>query len=136
MPITALYAGLLAPIFVFLSIRVITTRRGAKVALGHGDNGALLRAIRVHGNFAEYVPLTLIMMALAESLALPALLVHAVGVTLVTGRLIHAFGVSRTPENFTLRVTGMSLTFTCLLVLALACIYGSLAKSGAAISLL
>ena len=39
MPITALYAGLLAPLFLLLSVRVIRQRRGVKVAVGDGDRG-------------------------------------------------------------------------------------------------
>ena len=68
MPITALYAGLLAPLFLLLSVRVIRQRRGAKVAVrGDGGDAMLLRRMRVHANFAEYVPLALLLMALAEN---------------------------------------------------------------------
>ena len=47
MPITALYAGLLAPLFILLSMRVIRRRRGAKVAVGDGGDMALLRRIEI-----------------------------------------------------------------------------------------
>lgn len=122
MPITALYAGLLAPLFIFLAVRVIRARRGAKVAIGDGGDKALLRRMRVHGNFAEYVPLALVLMGLAESLGTNRWLLHASGIALVAARLVHAAGVSQMKGNFALRTAGMAGTFTVLAVLAVACL--------------
>lgn len=116
MPITALYAALLAPLLVLLAVRVIRQRRTARVGIGHGDDAELLRRMRVHANFTEYVPLALILIGLAESLKTTPLLLHALGLALLAGRLVHAFGVSQTKENLSLRVTGMSLTFAVLIV--------------------
>ena len=76
MPIAALYAALLAPLFLILSARVIGRRREARVALGAGEDAELLRRMRVHANFAEYTPFALVCLALAESLATPALVLH------------------------------------------------------------
>jgi len=61
MTILPIYAALLALLFVLLSIRTIRTRHSRGVALGHGDDPAMLRAMRVHANFAEYVPLALLL---------------------------------------------------------------------------
>ncbi len=77
--ITAFYAALLAVLFLFLSVRVIGWRRERRVEFGHGDDIELLRRMRVHANFAEYVPFTLLLMALAESMAPPHLLLHLAG---------------------------------------------------------
>ncbi|WP_421708186.1 MAPEG family protein [Algihabitans sp.] len=112
--ITALYAGLLSLHFIVLSLRVIRTRRESRVPLGDGGDQALLRSLRVQANFAEYVPLCLILIALAEVQQLPGWLLHGLGVALLIGRLLHATGVSRDPEPYRLRVAGMSLTFTVL----------------------
>ena len=60
MAVTALYAALLTPLFVILSVRVIALRRANGAALGDGGNPVLLRRIRVQANFAEYAPLALI----------------------------------------------------------------------------
>ena len=68
MKITAFYAGLLALLFLFLSARTITYRRAQQVEIGDGGNRELLRRVRVHGNFAEYVPLGIVLMGLSESL--------------------------------------------------------------------
>lgn len=112
--ITALYAGLLSLYFIVLSLRVIRTRRENLVPLGDGGDQALLRSLRVQANFAEYVPLCLILIALAEAQQLPGWLLHGLGLALLIGRLLHAVGVSRDPEPYRLRVAGMSLTFTVL----------------------
>jgi len=57
------YAAVVGLIFIGLSILTIAERRKASVYLGAGDNDRLLRRIRAHANFAEYVPLALILIA-------------------------------------------------------------------------
>jgi uncharacterized membrane protein YecN with MAPEG domain len=61
-----LYAGLLALWLVVLSLRVIQARRAARVSLGDGGNRALQRAIRGQANFAEYVPIALLLLLILE----------------------------------------------------------------------
>lgn len=121
MTITAFYAALLAALFLILSVRVIGWRRQQQVELGDGEDRELLRRMRVHANFAEYVPFTLLLMALAETMAPPRPLIHLIGVILVTGRLLHAYGLSQTPHIVRYRVLGMTLTFTALGLGALIC---------------
>jgi uncharacterized membrane protein YecN with MAPEG domain len=113
-----IYAALLGIIFVLLSIRTIRLRQRLQVAVGDGGNALMLRAMRVHANFAEYVPLGLLLIAGAEVLSAPAVLVHGLGILLLIGRLLHAFGVSQEAEVFLYRVSGMALTFACYLVAA------------------
>jgi uncharacterized membrane protein YecN with MAPEG domain len=119
MTILPAYASMLAFLFVYLSIRTIRARRSLGIGLGHEENPVMLRAMRVHANFAEYVPFALLLVFLVESSAARPLLVHALGATLVVARLSHAFGVSREPENYRFRVFGMALTFTVILVSAI-----------------
>lgn len=107
------YAALLAVLFLVLSIRTLRLRRRLKVAIGDGENTLLLRAIRAHANFAEYAPFGLILIIACETLAAPALLIHVLGMALLIGRLLHAFGVSRQAEVFAFRVSGMASTFAC-----------------------
>jgi uncharacterized membrane protein YecN with MAPEG domain len=126
MAITALYAGLLVPLFIYLTIRVIGARRGEKIAIGHGESHFLLRRMRVHANFSEYVPLTLICMGLAESLHTHHILLHGMGIFLIIGRCLHAYGVSQEKEVFKFRVIGMVCTLTVLSIAALACLYGAI----------
>ena len=123
MTVTALYAALLALLFVFLSVRVIGWRREVRVELGHGDNNQLLRRMRVHANFAEYVPFTLLLMAMAESMTAPRPLIHLAGLILIAGRLMHAYGLSQTPHILRYRVWGMMLTVLALSISALLCLF-------------
>jgi uncharacterized protein len=126
MAITALYAALITVVFLALSRRVIVLRRAAQVPLGDGGDRKLARAMRAHANCAEYAPLGIILIGLAESLSVPALIVHALGVSLVAGRIVHAYGVSQEPENFRFRVAGMGLTFTAIAVAAGAALIGAI----------
>ena len=112
--VTPIYAGLLALLLVFLSVRVIRARRAARIALGDGGDRALLRRMRVQANFAEYAPLVLVLMAMAELQGAIPVLIHAIGLLLIIGRLCHAYGVSQEPETFRFRVGGMALTFAAL----------------------
>ncbi len=116
---TPVYAGLLTLLFVLLSVRVISVRQQARIGLGDGGNRQLLRRARVHANFAEYVPLCLLLMALLETQNAQAWTMNLIGLLLLTGRAVHAFGVSREPEAGKLRVAGMILTFTALITAAL-----------------
>ena len=125
MRVTALYAGLLSVLFVYLAARVIQLRRQGRVAVGDGGNALLLRRMRVHANFAEYVPLALLLMALAESLHIWAWLLHVFGVALLAGRASHAYGVSQLHERYVFRSTGMVMTFTVIFTAAMVCIAGS-----------
>jgi uncharacterized protein len=113
--ITALYAAGLGVLFVLLSLRTLRLRRKLRIGLGDAGHPEMLRAIRVHANFAEYVPLCLGLMCLAELQAAPSWLLHAMGVALVLARLIHALGVSQVQEKTKFRVIGVALTLSTVL---------------------
>jgi len=115
MHITPLYASVLAILFVALSVRTLRMRHRLKIAVGDAGNQALLRAIRVHSNFAEYVPLSLLLISFVEMSGASALLVHFLGLCLLVGRAVHAYGVSQLNENYAFRVAGMAMTFTTLM---------------------
>jgi uncharacterized membrane protein YecN with MAPEG domain len=120
LPITSIYAALFALFFVVLSFRVIGARRAGRVAIGDGGNRELLRRLRTHANFAEYVPMTIVLMALMELSGSPAWQLHLVGGLLAAGRFLHAVGFGREPEIMVLRVAGMVLTLSALILTALA----------------
>ena len=92
---SSLYAGLCGLIYVALAWLVVRARWRYKVNLGAGTEPGMERAIRVHANFAEYVPLLLVLLTLAEVEGLPATAVHAAGTVLIASRLLHAWGLSR-----------------------------------------
>ena len=53
MHLTPVYAALFALFYSALSVRALRLRGRLKIALGDGGDKRLLRATRVHGNFAE-----------------------------------------------------------------------------------
>ena len=93
MHITLIYAGLLGLLFLLLSFWVVKRRAQFRVMIGEGEAPEMLAAIRAHGNFAEYVPLTLLLMALCELAGVGALWLHLGGVLLLVGRILHAIGI-------------------------------------------
>ena len=113
--VTSIVSGVLAILFVRLSFAVIALRRQNKVSLGSDGNLDLERAIRAQGNFAEYVPIGIILIACLELNGAPWWLVALPGLTLILGRLFHAKGINQPPPNFSNRILGMQLTFFTLL---------------------
>lgn len=122
MTITPLYAGLLAIWFLVLSYRVIQ-KRGSGINLGDGGNEEMLRRIRGHGNFSEYVPIILIMLGMLELGGAQAWLLHVLGATLVVSRLMHGIAFSFTQKWFIGRFVGTLLTLILLLVAGGLCIW-------------
>lgn len=91
--ITALYAGILGLISIWLSFGAGSLRGKTKISIGDGGNQELLLAMRKHGNFTEYVPMMLILLALLEFRDVPGLAIHIMGAVLVISRLCHGFGL-------------------------------------------
>ena len=114
MHVLPVYAAIFALFFVALSVRTLRLRRNLRIALGDSGNERMLRAMRVHSNFAEYVPFSLLLIFLVEAQGAHPLVVNGLCLILLIGRFSHAFGVSQTNENYRYRVFGMALTFTTL----------------------
>lgn len=124
MTIVPFYGGLLALWFLLLSVRVVLGRVGPDgPSLGDGGKTSMLRRIRGHGNFSEYVPLVLLLMTWLEMSAQPRAELHALGAMLLAGRVLHGYALSFTPEFAFGRTAGIGLTFTCLAVAAAHCVY-------------
>ena len=117
LPITALTAGFLTLYYMRLALAVIRLRKINQVSLGAGGNTELEAAIRVHGNFAEYIPLGLILLGLLESHSAHPLVIAVLGCALVLGRFYHAQGLRLSDIKY--RVRGMKLTFGTLATLAI-----------------
>ena len=113
--VTSIIAAVLTSIFIRLSFAVIGLRRKNKVGLGSGGHDDLERAIRAQGNFAEYVPFGIILIACLELNGAPWWLVAIPGITLIVGRLIHAKGINEPPPDFSKRIMGMKFTFMTLI---------------------
>jgi hypothetical protein len=130
--VTALYAALLAALYLFLTMRVIRARQAQRVDMGDGDDLLLRRYIRAHGNFAEFAPLGLVMLGLLELGGWAARLLHGLGLMLLGGRVAHAWSFSAAELRLGSRRLGMGLTMTMLALAALLCLVQGLTQSPAA----
>jgi uncharacterized membrane protein YecN with MAPEG domain len=117
--ITSLYAGFFLLLGLFLSLRIAGLRNKFKVGIGTGKNTELALAVRVHGNFSEHVPFTLLGMALLEGIGGPTIMVHIIGALLILSRVLHAVGLSSSAGKSKGRFIGAMLTFAIQLVLGL-----------------
>ncbi len=111
LPLTTLSACALGLLLVILSLRVVGTRRNQKVSLGSGDNEILERRIRAQGNLAEYGPMGLILIGLAELQQANPFLLGTAAAAFVMGRLLHGYALGFKRQAIRPRVTGMMLTF-------------------------
>jgi uncharacterized protein len=120
--ITGLYLAILALLYAMLGLQVSRLRRGNRVLFGDGDNRQLRSAIRAHANFAEYVPITVLMIALLEMSGTPAPRIHWLMGLLLIARLLHPLGMyvgPRTLQFQIFRVGGISLTVLVLVAAAI-----------------
>jgi uncharacterized membrane protein YecN with MAPEG domain len=115
--IVAFYVGLNALLLLALAYNV-GSRRGAQDQLQPGDTGnaVLIRAIRAHGNYAEYAPMVLLLLLILALLGFESLWLHVYGAAFTLGRLIGAFGMMRAKHPNALRFTGNLVTGLALLV--------------------
>jgi uncharacterized protein len=120
-----IYAAVFALVFVALSVRVANTRRLLRIGLGSGGNVVLERRMRVQGNFAEYVPMALLLLTFVEMQGWPRWTLHLLCLVMLAARLVHALGVGREPEDLRFRVTAMVSTFSVLSVAAILLLVGA-----------
>ncbi len=121
-PLTSAVAALAAVSLVALSVSVSLRRKKVGVKIGLSDDPTLMRRIRAQGNFTEYVPLALIVLALAEYRQAPFILLVTIAGLLVVGRCLHFAGImtAKTP----LSAPGMVGTYASLAVGALTLLLG------------
>jgi len=121
--VTPIFAALLGLIFFFLSLRTSLVRQRTKVSLGDGGDDGLQLAIRAHGNFIEYVPISLLLLLFLEMRTVSIYVVIVLGSMLLIGRCLHAIGISRASPDFRLRKFGAILTLLVLLIGSLWLLY-------------
>lgn len=122
--VTTLYTALLALMFCALSLRVVLLRSRLKASFGDADDARLRRATRAHGNFAEYVPLALMLLLMLELAGRHSMWLHAAGSLLLVSRAAHAFGLSQVREWLGWRIAGVAGTFTVISGAAVALLLG------------
>ncbi|MFT5592521.1 MAG: putative membrane protein YecN with MAPEG domain [Oceanicoccus sp.] len=123
LPITALYGALLGFLLLHLAYLVVMTRQKYKSALGH-KNDDILIAARNHANAAEYIPIMLILLALAELNGAANGILHIIGALFVAARYIYAWGFRASEEKtHPGRYWGIVITFFCIATLGLLNLY-------------
>jgi uncharacterized membrane protein YecN with MAPEG domain len=117
LPITSVIAALSGILLVALSLRVGLLRAKEDIWFLDGGNDELMRRMRAQGNFIEYVPIALLLIALVEFGGGASGLVWGLGIGLLAARLAHAIGVAKRATS-PARSAGALGTFAVLLVAA------------------
>ncbi len=136
MMMTSIYASILGLMLVALSINVIKTRRKVGAALGTRDDMDMIRSSRAQANLAEYAPIFLILLGFAEFNGLYGWAVHALGLTFVAGRILHAYSLLKAEKyegdklvvKPVWRIYGMMCTFNTIGFLAIVVLVQSLLR--------
>ena len=123
MSIFALYTAIATILYLILGYYVMHFRYRYQVGLGDGGYDALNRAIRIHANFAENVPLLLILMFLIAQTGVFNAWLHLFGTGLILSRLLHVWGLIRTSGWSWQRAAGILLTQLLMLIGALYCLW-------------
>lgn len=118
LPVTLFTAAVLALMCLFLAARVSRTRLKNRISLGDQGNAELLVCIRTHANFVEFVPITLILMALIEATGGSDTVLWGVSGVFILARLAHIIGMPRPAPNI-FRAGGAAGTYTVMGGLAL-----------------
>lgn len=121
--ITILYAGLLGLLYIGLTLYVVRGRWAYKIGLGDGGNPQMLSRIRIHGNFAEFVPFALLLLFMTDYVQYNPLLIHLLGITLVLARVFHATGLLKSHVFTPWRGAGVVLTLAVILICSILLIW-------------
>jgi len=106
------YTAVNALIMLVLAMLVVGARVKTGTEVGDGGNPAMAGPLRAHANNTEYVPMGLLLLwALASPLGGTIWMVHAVGLPLTLGRLLHGFALSRSTGPSAGRLLGIVLTW-------------------------
>ena len=117
LPVTLVIAAACGVINIWLALRLVRGRVKGKVMVGDGGDPAMLSGMRAHGNFTEYAPIVLILMALIELSRGPLVVLWVLGAVFVLARIAHPLGMTRSAPN-PLRAGGALVTWVVTLILA------------------
>jgi len=114
---SVIYASISAFLIAWLSINVIKIRRENRISIGDGGNDELKTAMAAQSNAVEYIPIALLLLFALEYNQANIIIVHLLGLSLITGRMIHAKGILS--KALKVRVLGMKITIYTILGLAI-----------------
>ena len=103
---TGLYAGILALLALYLGSIPGRMRGKLKISVGDGGYPDMVLAMRRHANFVEWVPLTIVLIAMLEINGAPKMAIHGFGAALVVFRICHAIGLQKETMNVPTRIIG------------------------------
>lgn len=119
--LTATYAAVLAVVYVLLSAWVVRGRFAFRVLHGDGGNSDMLRRMRAHANFAEYVPFALLLIAFVEMRGASPSTMHLLLAPLAAARIAHPIGMMAAPNSIPqYGLRGLPVVITFLVILAAA----------------
>lgn len=101
----------------WLSLRVGALRRAHGISVGDGGNEALQRRMRAQLNFAENVPIVLVLIAALEIAGIGETWLAYVAGAFILGRVAHGFGMDGGKAQIG-RVIGVLVTLATQLFLA------------------
>ena len=121
--VVALYACIMAFMFLVLSYRVIFLRYKRKIPVGDGGDKEMMTLIQARSNIVDYVPLALLMMLILEILGTKALFLHGFGLSIIVSRLLQGWGLSVSSGGSWGRISGAILMHIALATEALLCLW-------------
>lgn len=112
---TGIWLGVFTVFYILLALHVVRMRWVTKTGLGVGEDRRMLKAVRIHGNFSEYIPLMILSIALLEIRGISSQWIHTLFCAAFLGRVLICIGITKT-SNFSIpRFSGNNLTFMTLL---------------------
>jgi uncharacterized membrane protein YecN with MAPEG domain len=121
--ITILYAGVFGLLLLVLSLNIFREYISTATGSNPESNERWRRAERAQHSFVEFVPMCLLIFFLIEAHGAPALVLHGLGILLLTARVLHAYGVGRGSVADVMRQIGTQTTYLTLMISSLAAIY-------------
>ena len=112
-PVTLIYAGILILLSILLANQVLYVRLRGDKEPDWKENTVQ----RVQSNFVENVPLSLLLLFLIEISGAHIHIGHTIGILLTIFRILHAWGMSRSPGANYPRLIGAQGTFLLMAVM-------------------
>ena len=109
--VTGIWLPFFMLLYLFLALRVVKVRRKELIGLGTGESKVLLKAVRVHGNFSEYIPLLALAIITLELRGLETWALHLIFATAFLARVLVLQGLTKSSGVSWQRFIGNGLTF-------------------------
>ncbi len=112
-----IYAAICFFIVTWLANAIGALRRKHRIAIGHGGNKHLERAMRGQANAVENMPIFLIGLLIAALMGAPSWVIHLLGLVFSIGRIMHAYYFVQEDAPIRLRFVGFGVALLASIVL-------------------